>query len=241
MMTLRALVLLGFAAFLSIPAMAASFDCSKASHKLEKLICSDTTFSSQDDTMAEVYGKALDRVFDKNGLRQSQRNWQKWLRKECVTTDCDLQNMMKAYDDHIFYMQDVNTETFEASYKSTTIASLGLYHIDGNSLDFSVIRHHVDDGPNDPPVCILPASDDEPGAVAKMDGPDAKTAHWSNGDGCMIDFTFTRDAKGSVTAIDLEASDACKYYCAKPGEEPKYNLGDHYLPASDWVPYEIED
>jgi len=224
------------------PGVAASFDCAKATHKIEKLICSDSVFSTQDEALAGIYAKALDRVFDQNGLREAQRNWQKWLRRECERTECDIQDMMKAYDDRIFYLQDVNAETFEASYKSGDVASLGLYHIDGQTLDFSIIRQHVDAKEGDRPLCRLPASDDDQSALAKMDGPEAHKAHWSNGDGCMIDFTFTRDRRGSVVAIDLVASDACKYYCsAKAADEPVYNLGDRYIPMGDWVPYEMLD
>lgn len=238
---MRFLLLAALPLLCAAPSFAASFDCSKAGHKIEKLICSDEIFSKQDDTLAAEYAKALARVFDKNGLRDAQRNWQKWIRAECMKTGCDIQDMEKAYDDRIFYLQDVNTETYEASYKSTDIASLGINHIDGNAFDFSFIRQHVDADRNDPPLCRLPASDDEPGAVATMNGPDAYKASWSSGEGCMIDFTFIRDKKGSVTAIDVEASDTCRYYCGKPGEEPAYNLGDHYLPVGDWVPYDMAD
>jgi uncharacterized protein len=54
---------------------AASFDCSKAHSKNEKIICSDSQLSSLDEALNKAYGHAYEIAPDKSLLRQTQRDW----------------------------------------------------------------------------------------------------------------------------------------------------------------------
>jgi uncharacterized protein len=56
-------------------AVAASFDCTNAKSKTEKLICSDRELSSLDDVLNGAYKRAYERAASKSVLRQSQRDW----------------------------------------------------------------------------------------------------------------------------------------------------------------------
>ena len=77
---LATLTLLGMP---SSAARAASFDCAKASSRVEKLICSDSELSQMDEAMAAAYG-ALDKSAN---LRRDQREWVKW-RNACSAAEC---------------------------------------------------------------------------------------------------------------------------------------------------------
>jgi len=64
--------------------MAASFDCSKASHPVEKAICSNGQLSKLDDNLDLSYNTILKKVVlekDIKGLENEQKYWLKWLRK----------------------------------------------------------------------------------------------------------------------------------------------------------------
>jgi len=56
-------------------AHAASFDCSKATTEIEKMICSNEDISLADEKLAEVYKAALSGTQNKASLKQEQRNW----------------------------------------------------------------------------------------------------------------------------------------------------------------------
>jgi uncharacterized protein len=66
---------------------AASFDCAKASSKVEKVICDDSEISTLDDNLAEVYKKALAITNDKESLKSEQKKWLKE-RNGCSSSDC---------------------------------------------------------------------------------------------------------------------------------------------------------
>lgn len=76
-------------------ASAASFDCGRASTKVEKLICANAELSKLDDDMGKAYLQAMDRIRksnDQSGLRQrfvkSQRQWLKNERDVCQDAAC---------------------------------------------------------------------------------------------------------------------------------------------------------
>jgi len=70
-----------------------SFDCAKASSKVEKLICSDKNLSDTDAMLAEDY-KALLATTDDKGVKQRQLAWLKNVRNACNDVAC----LQKAYD-----------------------------------------------------------------------------------------------------------------------------------------------
>jgi len=76
------------------PALAASFDCSKAATKSEKLICGDQTLSAADSELAKVYRQATEELPDPEGLKKEQLSWIKNERDACPDAPC----MLKAHD-----------------------------------------------------------------------------------------------------------------------------------------------
>lgn len=77
------LVLLGFAR----DSAAASFDCSKAKARLDRLICANASLSRLDENLSLEYRKALTRVPDAAQLKSEQRTWLK-SRNSCQDTAC---------------------------------------------------------------------------------------------------------------------------------------------------------
>src|SRR4030042_5198380 len=76
---------------------AASFDCGKAASKIEKLICSDDELSKLDESLNEVYLRALNRADIKEQAIESQRQWLKYERDVCQDAEC----IKKAYETRI--------------------------------------------------------------------------------------------------------------------------------------------
>jgi len=68
-------------------ACAASFDCAKASTKVEKMICADPELSKLDEDLSATYSKALKESSDAATLKQQQREWMKG-RNGCADAQC---------------------------------------------------------------------------------------------------------------------------------------------------------
>jgi uncharacterized protein len=75
----------------------ASFNCSKAATKSERLICGDQQLSAADDELAKAYRRALESSSDKEGLKKQQQNWIKTKRDTCQ----DAPSMLNAYKSRI--------------------------------------------------------------------------------------------------------------------------------------------
>lgn len=75
---------------LTMPVHAASFDCEKASSKVEKLICNSPEISKLDDGLAKTYQETLLKVNEekKKRLVIEQRNWLKQSRNNCSDEAC---------------------------------------------------------------------------------------------------------------------------------------------------------
>lgn len=72
---------------LGYPAYAASFDCSKAQTKVEKLICADAELSKLDEDLAAAYTNALKEDGKAASVRRAQKQWVKE-RNGCVDAAC---------------------------------------------------------------------------------------------------------------------------------------------------------
>jgi uncharacterized protein len=70
-----------------------AFKCSKASSKVEKMICADPTLSSADSVNADIYKEVVQTAGNPNQVKQEQRQWLK-TRNACQTVDC----IAKTYD-----------------------------------------------------------------------------------------------------------------------------------------------
>lgn len=95
----RGLALMGVSAFaLSMPAVAASFDCRRAHTANERAICADAALSALDERLAQAYQAALGRA----GLRRAavvawQRDW--LLAGDVARCDGDRICLQSAYTD----------------------------------------------------------------------------------------------------------------------------------------------
>jgi uncharacterized protein YecT (DUF1311 family) len=67
---------------------AASFDCTKATTKIEKLICDNDRASRTDEFVELAYSRALERTDDRQKLVQEQREWLETVRNACPDADC---------------------------------------------------------------------------------------------------------------------------------------------------------
>lgn len=82
-------LLFGLAGFVALagatPIQAASFDCAKATHQNEKLICDTPELSAKDDALAAAYDSALAALSEKGQeqLRTSQRSWLRYWPMVC--------------------------------------------------------------------------------------------------------------------------------------------------------------
>lgn len=71
----------------------ASFDCSKASSKIENLICSSAETADADRRLAAAYSAARAKSNDANALKGSQRDWLATERNTCSDATCLLRVM----------------------------------------------------------------------------------------------------------------------------------------------------
>jgi len=78
--------------FATLASQGASFDCSKATTNVEKLICQDTaasrTVSELDSAMSDIYSAKLADAPDPDTLKKDQRHWLSSIRNKCSDTPC---------------------------------------------------------------------------------------------------------------------------------------------------------
>lgn len=78
--------------FFPLASQGASFDCSKATTNVEKLICQDTaasrTVSELDSTMSNIYAAKLADASDPDALKKEQRHWLNNVRNKCADVSC---------------------------------------------------------------------------------------------------------------------------------------------------------
>lgn len=92
----RALLIVAFTLFYQ-NIHAASFDCTKATTEIEKIICFDEDLSSLDEDLDRVYKEARRIHSDKNSIRAEQLDWLRNVRNKCTSGSC----LVKAYEDRI--------------------------------------------------------------------------------------------------------------------------------------------
>jgi len=73
---------------LAIPAHAASFDCSKAASKIEKMICQDEELSRLDGQLGEKFKVAVRLSAQPDQLKNAQRSWLGNTRNPCADKPC---------------------------------------------------------------------------------------------------------------------------------------------------------
>jgi uncharacterized protein len=96
------LVILAISA--SIHVNAASFDCEKASTKVEKLVCIDSILSKQDERLNKLYMSVLRKIDDKESFKSAQRRWLSVVRNKCENAMC----LMQVYDERIAQLNSLD-------------------------------------------------------------------------------------------------------------------------------------
>lgn len=113
-----------FALFAVVPpAQAASFDCSKAGTKVEKMICSSESVSALDSKLQDEYSKALAQACDASDLKKIQRLWIK-----SRDTSVDEKGLSWMYEERIKSLVGRNAPTLEKY--SVINPALGKYKIE---------------------------------------------------------------------------------------------------------------
>lgn len=72
----------------ALPAAGPSFDCAKATHATEKMVCADRELASLDVELSQAYRRARDKAGDKEKLRQEQLRWLRESMRPCADQAC---------------------------------------------------------------------------------------------------------------------------------------------------------
>jgi len=103
---------------LEATAQATSFDCNKASSRVENMICTSKALSKLDDDLEIAYRKLLNNTTDdikKQFLVSEQRNWIAYVRDACRNDDC----LNEAYNLRTQYFNGVNSGLGNANSRDT--------------------------------------------------------------------------------------------------------------------------
>lgn len=87
----------------ALSAQAASFDCGKASTKVEHIICDNAEISKLDDELDAAYKAALKDVEQTDAIKQAQKVWMKE-RNGCEDVDC----VKRRYESEIAFLKNVS-------------------------------------------------------------------------------------------------------------------------------------
>lgn len=98
---------------IACPASAASFDCGKASTKVEKLICANTTLSSLDSTMASTYKNLIAHSDKANEVKAAQRLWLTE-RNSCADDAC----LQAIYEQRLIQLAEIPAEQSSKTAKN---------------------------------------------------------------------------------------------------------------------------
>ncbi len=69
-------------------AVAASFDCAKASKHAERIVCASAQLSDADTALGQAYGFAMSSVDSPEEVRSEQRRWIREVRDQCIDEAC---------------------------------------------------------------------------------------------------------------------------------------------------------
>ena len=91
--------------------MCASFDCTKETGKIEKIICSNNEISSLDEKLSSLYNHCVAISNHVEKLKSEQRHWLHYDRNLCSTTNCmkaSYENRIKRLEKEIFTYESRN-------------------------------------------------------------------------------------------------------------------------------------
>ena len=116
--SLRAFVFfaaIGICLCLAAKNQAASFDCTKATTKIERIICTDSELSKMDEGLAKIYRDVMKDVKHAEAIKSSQKVWLKE-RNRCEDVVC----VKKAYE---LRLQDLRLLKTDSSFSVETEAA----------------------------------------------------------------------------------------------------------------------
>jgi uncharacterized protein len=210
-------------------AQAASFDCAKASHPLEKLICANPALSKLDDEVNKAYKERLELLFDKRAFKGQQKDWMRILRTGCQS-QCLAQQVEEEYRQQLANLKSFEEESFTANYKTADEALLTITQHKPQSFAFRLMRYNLDDGSQT--YCKLPAKDSmdiKPSDLPVALRQGRNKAVWVGRDGCSIAFDFSWDKESGDITVQTNAT-GCEKYCTH-----HYTLSDHFISNNNWV------
>lgn len=135
-------------------ASAASFDCTKASTHVERMICEDPESSELDSAYGVVFAELVGGSSDKEAVRREARSWLKEVRNRCQDTRC----LRDAYTDRIAYLQ-----------------ARGADAVDVREPPQPEVTPRVDPSPSPRATATPPASDAAEATVAQTSEPTKAT------------------------------------------------------------------
>jgi uncharacterized protein len=213
--------------FIAAPmTQAASFDCSRASTKIENTICGDVELSRLDEELSSAYKSALASLDAKKSVTDSQREW---LSKERSTCDQNAKNvshvtrcLKNVYKQRLFMLRSMSTPM-----KKT----LGLYTKKVQSCYFDpssegpVCEGYVDDKISVTESAGSIKVDMElnffNGHMCEFDG----NATWQDGHliakgedpetKCIVE--LYSDGNEILSAVNSEMFEGCSHYCGARG------------------------
>lgn len=118
-------VIWGWLALL-VTTQAASFDCTKASSKIEKMICGDEKLSKLDEELNLAYKNVLQDESQSEAVRQAQKKWIKE-RNGCSNSDC----VILAYQKRISELASspISTKNSSSSRKPLSCPQCGTWNV----------------------------------------------------------------------------------------------------------------
>lgn len=117
---------------MALPAHAASFDCAKASSKVEKLICGDAELSKLDDDLNAGYKAALRDEKRADSIKLAQKQWIKE-RNGCEDETC----VRRAYESRIASLNATQTPSDSEESDVYTSASIDM---DESGRPFNLVK-----------------------------------------------------------------------------------------------------
>lgn len=83
------------------PLLGASFDCTRASSEVERVVCSDSRVSKLDEDYANQFRSAIANASDPESVRANGRAWLRVVRDACSSAEC----LVDAYSTRILELQ----------------------------------------------------------------------------------------------------------------------------------------
>jgi uncharacterized protein len=120
---------------LSVTVFGASFDCAKATSKVEKMICADAELSALDEKLSKTFKEAIQIESYREEIKKDQRIWQKIVRdKWCTTGKSDIYSekqivtslrecLVSAYQDRIKVLSLTNRQYILVDSQNKNICS----------------------------------------------------------------------------------------------------------------------